>query len=95
MQALLVRDLPVGNRLYELKFDGYRALAFKTAKEVRLVSRNRKSFNNDDPQLVEAFKTLRAKEATIDGEITAFDDKGRASFQFLQSYGKAKQTPLV
>jgi bifunctional non-homologous end joining protein LigD len=36
MQALRVTDLPVGDWLYELKFDGYRALAF----EVRLVSRN-------------------------------------------------------
>ena len=37
MMALQVRELPVGNWLYEMKFDGYRALAFKTGKEVRLV----------------------------------------------------------
>jgi len=36
MKALPVRDLPVGNWMYELKFDGYRALAFKVGKEVRL-----------------------------------------------------------
>jgi bifunctional non-homologous end joining protein LigD len=53
MMALRVPDLPVGNWIYELKFDGYRALAFKAGKEVRLVSRNRTNFNNDYPQVVE------------------------------------------
>jgi bifunctional non-homologous end joining protein LigD len=43
MKALPVRELPVGDWLYELKFDGYRALAFKAGKEVRLISRNRSS----------------------------------------------------
>jgi hypothetical protein len=39
MKTLRVRDLPSGDWLYELKFDGYRALAFKVGKEVRLISR--------------------------------------------------------
>ena len=38
MKALPVTDLPVGDWLYELKFDGYRALAFKAGKEVRPIS---------------------------------------------------------
>jgi bifunctional non-homologous end joining protein LigD len=95
MKALRVQDLPAGDWLYELKFDGFRALAFKAGKEVRLISRNRTNFDNDYPQLIDALKSLTAKQATIDGEITALDDKGRSSFQLLQSYGKAKQTPLV
>jgi bifunctional non-homologous end joining protein LigD len=49
MMALRVQDLPVSNWLYELKFDGYRALAFKAGKEVRLVSRNKINFGNDYP----------------------------------------------
>jgi len=44
MIALRVRELPVGNWLYEMKFDGYRALAFKFGKEVRLLSRIRGLF---------------------------------------------------
>ena len=36
MKALPVTDLPVGDWIYELKFDGYRALAFKADKEVWL-----------------------------------------------------------
>jgi len=95
MKALRVQNLPAGDWLYELKFDGYRALAFKAGKEVRLISRNQTNFDNDYPRLVDALKSLPAKQATIDGEITALDDRGRSSFQLLQSYGKTKQTPLV
>src|SRR6516165_339657 len=95
MKALPVTDLPVGDWVYELKFDGYRALAFKAGKEVRLISRNRTDFDNDYPQLIDALKSLTANSATIDGEIAALDDQGRSSFQLLQSYGKTKRTPLV
>jgi bifunctional non-homologous end joining protein LigD len=95
MLALRAADLPVGNWIYELKFDGYRALALKSDKEVWLVSRNRTSFNNDYPQVVDALKSLKAKNFIIDGEITALDQNGRSSFQLLQSYAKTTQTPLV
>ena len=88
-------DLPTGNWIYEIKFDGYRALAFKADKEVRLISRNRNSFNDDYPVLIDSLKSLKTKSFTIDGEITALDDNGRSSFQLLQGYGKAKHTPLV
>jgi bifunctional non-homologous end joining protein LigD len=66
MMALPVRDLPVGNWLYEMKFDGYRALAFKADKEVRLISRNRKSFNDDYPVLIAS-----RVEAPVDGVSAA------------------------
>ena len=46
MKALRVQNLPAGDWLYELKFDGYRALAFKAGKEVRLISRNRTSLDS-------------------------------------------------
>jgi bifunctional non-homologous end joining protein LigD len=54
MKALPVEKLPEGDWLYEIKFDGYRALAFKEGKDVRLVSRNKKTF--DYPQLLDALK---------------------------------------
>ena len=56
MKALPVEKLPEGDWLYEIKFDGYRALAFKDGKDVRLVSRNNKAF--DYPQLLDALKKL-------------------------------------
>ena len=95
MMALPVRNLPTGNWTYEIKFDGYRALAIKVDKEVRLISRNRKSFNDDYPVLINSLKSLKTKSCTIDGEITALDENGGSSFQLLQGYGKANHTPLV
>jgi bifunctional non-homologous end joining protein LigD len=95
MMALRAGDLPVGNWIYELKFDGYRALAFKFEKEVRLVSRNRTNFNNDYPQVVDSLRSLTAVKVTIDSEITALDENGKSSFQLLQSYGTGKEIPLV
>jgi bifunctional non-homologous end joining protein LigD len=91
MMARLVERLPTGKWLYELKFDGYRALAFKTGKEVRLVSRNQVVFKY--PQLANALKSLPAKNVIIDGETAALDDEGRSSFQLLQGYGSGKQGP--
>ena len=59
MKALSVQVLPVGQWLYEVEFDGYRALAFKKGKEIRLVSRNQKTFNY--PELLDALKLLPAE----------------------------------
>jgi len=95
MKALPVRDLPTGHWIYEMKFDGYRALAFKAGKEARLVSRNQVDFGNDYSQLIDSLKMLTAKNVVIDGEIAALDENGRTSFQLLQSYGSGKRTPLV
>ena len=93
--ALLVPELPVGDWIYEMKFDGYRALAFKARSEVRLLSRNRTLFNDNYPRLVDSFKALKAKGFIIDGEIAVLDQQGRSSFQLLQSYGGQKGIPLV
>src|SRR6516165_12535918 len=79
MMALRARELPVGNWLYEMKFDGYRALAFKAGSEVRLLSRNRTLFNDDYPRLVDSLKVLKPKSCTLDGEIAALDQQGRSS----------------
>jgi bifunctional non-homologous end joining protein LigD len=93
MKALPVDKLPEGDWLYEIKFDGYRALAFKAGKEVRLVSRNNKPF--DYPQLLEALKSLPARRVILDGEIAALDEKGRSSFQLLQLFKSSGGVPLV
>ena len=45
MKALPVEKLPEGDWLYEIKFDGYRALSFKDDKDLRLTSRNQKALD--------------------------------------------------
>jgi DNA ligase D-like protein (predicted ligase) len=74
--------------LYELKLDGYRAIAFKTGGEVHLRSRNNNDFAGRYPGVVRALATL-PPETVVDGEVVAFDDEGRPSFNALQNYGSA------
>jgi len=93
MKALPVQELPEGDWIYEIKFDEYRALAFKDLKNVRLVSRNKKAF--DFPQLLDALKKLLAQRVILDGEIAALDEKGRSSFQLLQMFKSSGDVPLV
>ena len=94
MQALAVEKLPEGDWLYEVKLDGYRALAFKDGKEMRLLSRNNKPLIY--PQLTDSLKLLPANRVILDGEIVALDEKGRSSFQLLQVYKSSEQrVPLV
>src|SRR6266487_5394406 len=71
--------------MYELKFDGIRLIAVKTDKKVSLLSRNRNELGTRFPEIVEPIKNLPAGECVIDGEVVALDEKGRSSFQLLQS----------
>ena len=85
MAARLVEKLPEGAEwLYELKFDGYRALILKDGTEVRIISRNQKDSTRTYPTLVVAGSKLSARQAVIDGEIVAHDPDGQPSFQALQ-----------
>jgi bifunctional non-homologous end joining protein LigD len=84
MAAALVDVLPTGdNWLYEAKFDGYRALALKDGTKVRLLSRRGNDLTAAYPAVRDSVAALDAQSAVIDGEIVAFDENGRPSFQQL------------
>ena len=94
MLLLRTDSLPSGEQwLYELKLDGYRAIAFKRNGIVHLRSRNDNDFNARYPMVVAALGEL-PENTIIDGEIVAFDDEGRPSFNVLQNYGSAR-APVV
>src|SRR4029077_5576068 len=81
--------LPDGDaRCYELKFDGYRALAIKTARKVHLRSRNDNDFTARYPQIVKALSPM-PDETAIDGEVVALAPDGRQSVNLMQNYGPA------
>jgi bifunctional non-homologous end joining protein LigD len=86
MKATAVTQLPEGDEwIYEVKWDGYRALALKHGDSVRLLSLKDKNLTSDFPGVAEAVRGLPTDTVVIDGEIVAIDGKGCPSFQALQN----------
>jgi len=94
MLLLRTDSLPSGEQwLYELKLDGYRAIGLKRNGEVSLRSRNDNDFSGRYPAVVKALGKL-PDNTVVDGEVVAFDQEGRPSFNALQNYGSAA-APVV
>jgi len=80
--------------LFEIKLDGYRAVAFLENGETRLVSRNQNDLTGQYPELHDLADRIKAKRAILDGEVVALDEQGRPSFSLMQqrtglrSYGR-------
>ncbi len=70
--------------LFEIKWDGYRAVAFIENGRVRLVSRNQNDLTKQFPVLGTLPQFVQAQRAILDGEIVALDDEGRPSFSLMQ-----------
>ena len=70
--------------LFEIKWDGYRAVSFIKNGKVRLVSRNQNDLTGEFPELRELSASIKVENAVLDGEIVALDDQGRASFSLMQ-----------
>jgi len=69
---------------FEIKWDGYRAIAFIENGGARLVSRNQNDLTPRYPELKDMAKFVKAKTAILDGEVVALDDEGKASFSLMQ-----------
>jgi DNA ligase D-like protein (predicted ligase) len=84
MECLAVTKLPEGPEwVYEIKLDGYRAVAINSKGKLNLYSRNRKSFHRQYPYIIDALSDL-SENTVVDGEIVALDDQGRPDFNLLQ-----------
>ena len=84
MECLAVAKLPDGPEfVYEIKFDGYRALAINANGKISLYSRRRKSFNHQYQHIFDALRDL-PQNTVVDGEVVALDDAGRPNFNLLQ-----------
>ena len=81
---LMERPPTAGEWIYELKFDGIRAIAVKDGDKVNLISRNQNELKGRFPDIAAAVTELPARECVLDGEIVALDEDGRSSFQLLQ-----------
>lgn len=92
--ATLLTSPPAGDYTYELKYDGYRILAFKTGSDVRnvqLMSRRGQDWTQTFSEVAAAVATLKVPTLVLDGEVIAPDGRGVPSFQRLQN----RERPLV
>ncbi|HZD95282.1 MAG TPA: DNA ligase D, partial [Candidatus Sulfotelmatobacter sp.] len=87
MLAILGTAVPSGTDwLYEVKWDGYRALCFIADSTVRMTSRRGTKLEKQFASVAEALQqAVKADTAIIDGEIVALDETGKPSFQHLQN----------
>ena len=80
MECLAVPKIPDGpDWIYEVKLDGYRAVAVKADGALNLYSRRRNSFNGQYPLVYETLGDL-PENTVVDGEIVALDDEGKPNF---------------
>ncbi|MGO9966854.1 MAG: DNA ligase D [Bryobacteraceae bacterium] len=85
MTAVLADHPPRGGDwLLEVKWDGVRAIAFVDHEELRLVSRNGIRSERQYPELAIVPHQIAARQAVLDGEIAALDEKGVARFHLIQ-----------
>lgn len=88
MLATLTNAIPPGTDwLYEVKWDGYRALCFLASGKVLMSSRRGNNLNKQFAPIAEALQQcVKAETAIIDGEVVALDENGKPSFQHLQNF---------
>ena len=88
MLATLSTEIPTGpGWVFEEKYDGIRALAYRTKKNVRLWSRNELDLTAGFPDIATAVAALPGGDLVLDGELVVFDEKGVSRFQLLQRRG--------
>jgi bifunctional non-homologous end joining protein LigD len=88
--AKLVNTVPAKDGwLYELKYDGYRIIAFLEGNNVRLQTRNGNDYTKQFQEVASSLVDWAAGRAMVlDGEMTVVDSSGKSDFQALQSYLK-------
>lgn len=95
MLATLVREpFDHPDWLFEVKWDGYRAIAEIRDGNVSLYTRNQISLNQKFPPVTGALRKL-GFEALLDGEIVVVDDQGLPDYQMLQNYPKSGRGHLL
>jgi bifunctional non-homologous end joining protein LigD len=87
MLATLADDLPRGTGwIFEVKWDGYRAIVTVAGGDVTLTSRNGNDLTERFSAIArEVARTVRTPDCVLDGEICALDDEGRTSFSAMQT----------
>lgn len=96
--AKLVKEIPEDeNWIYELKYDGYRIIAYIEGNQVRLLTRNGNDYHNRFYHVARALvEWAKGRAMVLDGEMVITDETGKTDFQALQNYLKnAKSQSLT
>lgn len=70
--------------LFEIKWDGYRAIGYLQQGQSQLLSRNQNELTGEFPEIAKALAKIPVESAIFDGEIVAVDAQGRSSFSLMQ-----------
>ncbi|NLB52488.1 MAG: DNA ligase D [Syntrophomonadaceae bacterium] len=91
--AKVVNTVPKGeNWIYELKYDGYRVIAFVEGNRARLMTRNGNDYTaRFQPVSSSLIDWAAGRAMVLDGEMTVTDASGKTDFQALQNYMKNPQ----
>ncbi len=96
MLATLSESIPSGkNWLFEIKFDGYRMLAYKEQGKISCYSRSGQDYTKKFADIVNSIEKLSAKSFCLDGEVIAVDETGKSDFSLLQKRIKEGGGPIV
>lgn len=88
--------IPNGDQwLHEIKFDGYRLLAYLDQKKITLKTRKDLNWTNKFPELAKALSKLKVENAILDGEVVVIDDQQHSNFQLLQTALSEKLTHTI
>lgn len=83
--ALLSNEIPKSkDYVFEIKYDGYRIVAFIENNKIKLISRNHNDFTKKFENIADDLKNI-SKTCVLDGEVVVFDEKGRTDFSLLKN----------
>ncbi|HAK62925.1 MAG TPA: DNA ligase D [Alphaproteobacteria bacterium] len=93
--ATLVDEPPHGKKwLHEVKYDGYRILAFVHRNEVRIFTRNHHDWTEKFPVIASTLKDMNLHEAILDGEAVMLNAEGLSDFKLLQNALGVPDAPM-
>jgi len=96
MLASLSKEMVSGPQwVYEEKYDGIRAVAYRDGDRVRILSRTGQDLTAGFPGVVDALRGLPDRDSVLDGELVVFDANGLSRFQLLQRRGIDPRTRTV
>lgn len=94
MATLVAEPFDRKDWIFEVKWDGDRAITEIEKGKIKIYSRNNKDYSDRFSNIYDSFVDY-TKDAIFDGEIVALDDSGRSDFQLLQNYQSTGKGKLV